>query len=244
MVPPKQPEDGGAEGDDGSSDASDECTAEGESASIPLESGPGVDPGLSGLVVVPDESAAEEEAIPLAQAIDECMEWHQLYPDAGCTPAVLHLRALDPDAATRAATAMEKRALPQQQQEDDDCLLRYSLEVCVASATHCGCCECLPRSAPPFSATRWTPWFPAERLGFPRWFPSMVSLDGFPRWFPSMVSLDGFPRWFPSMDSLDGFPRRIPSMLTARVIAWPGELECLGAALVCSHAVRPGGRSR
>ena len=39
------------------------------------------------------------EGTYLRQAVAECIEWHQLYPEPGCTPAAVFLRALDYPAA-------------------------------------------------------------------------------------------------------------------------------------------------
>eukprot|EP00966_Prymnesium_polylepis_P313584 7246063-Prymnesium_polylepis.1 len=55
--------------------------------------------------------------MPLPDVIEEALQWHQLYPDAGCTPAIVTLRALDPVAASRVAAAFVDKRLPLQQQE-------------------------------------------------------------------------------------------------------------------------------
>ena len=128
MPQPGSPASGEDNSDESSSDA-DEAAPQAR-----RQDGSGVDSGLGGLLVVPSTSAGDDEGISLPCVIDECMEWHQLYPDAGCTPAVVFLRALDPEAAMRVATAFKKGALPHQQEQQDDCLLNYSLEVCVPTA--------------------------------------------------------------------------------------------------------------
>ena len=112
-------------GDDGAS-SSDESCSEVDKASTAANP---TDPRVRILLLVPSASSAEEAGVAPRLIIDECMEWHQLYQDSRCTPSTVFLRALDPSAAVLVSSAFTRRALPRQQEHEDDNLLRYSIEV-------------------------------------------------------------------------------------------------------------------
>jgi len=108
---------------------------------------------LHDLLVVGSHEAAVEDGMPLPDVIEEALQWHQLYPDAGCTPAIVTLRALDPVAASRVAAAFVDKRLPLQQQHPDDWMVKYVVEVSWSHAELLACATMLSAHDAPLAPT-------------------------------------------------------------------------------------------
>ena len=82
-------------------------------------------PDVDSLNVTADPGAlGRTPALPLADVVAEAIEWHQLYPEAGSTPALVVLKALDVRAARCVAAAFAAGSLPKQR----EMALRYAVE--------------------------------------------------------------------------------------------------------------------
>lgn len=100
----------------------------------------GVDAGS--LIVVPTPGfSCRAPPLPLSDVITEYYSWHQLYPEAGCTPALVVLHAQDPGAARCVAQAVQCGNLPYQHLvKEFEAGIRYIAEVRPLITTHIFAC--------------------------------------------------------------------------------------------------------
>ncbi|KAL1503374.1 hypothetical protein AB1Y20_011425 [Prymnesium parvum] len=105
-----------------------------------------------GLVVVPSVEACAADGVPLRVQLEECMQWHQLYPETGATPLAVHLRALDAAAASAAVEALVERRLPFQSERADDGWLSFEVTVSWSHAQMLSCARLLGAHDDPAAA--------------------------------------------------------------------------------------------